>query len=220
MKLRTVMLVGTLLVLLGAARALAEEAGRRYVETHGDRRQVVVYGIVPSAGGFVVSSISATSTEVGRWVSGTGLVTWQQKRPAEGTDLSGARSGSVIRFTGTWRGKPVTRDVGIDGAPWYQIFGPGMADLLPAGADRQEFWVVNPDDLTPHKMLVRRWGRQSIDVNGQSVSAERIHFSPAGALAPFWGADFWYREADMAWVYSRLPEGGGVTVTTIESLSP
>ncbi len=146
-------------------------------------------------------------------------MTWQQVIPSIGNNLSGRRSGNVITLTGTLGGKQVSRELSIDGAPWYQIFGPAMADLLPPGVDRREFWVVNPADLSAHKMMVRRAGAESINLKGGKVAAERVHFSPAGALAPFWGADFWYRASDALWVFSRLPEDGGLTVTTVETLA-
>jgi hypothetical protein len=215
MKPRALVLVGTLLLLLAAARAFAQEAGRRYVESHGDRRGVVVFSVVRTADGFVVSSVASASSEEGRWVAGTGLVSWRQWDPGTGTGLLGVRTGNTIRLSGALQGKPVDREVRVDPAPWYQIFGPAMLDLLPPDAAHREFWVVNPADLSAHKMQVRRAGTETVRVNGESVPATRIHFSPAGALAPFWGADFWYRLSDGAWVYSRLPEDGGLTVTTI-----
>ena len=56
----------------------------------------------------------------------------------------------------------------------------------------------------------------AITIRGAAVDTFKIHFSPAGALAPFWGADIWYRASDGAYVSSRLPENGGTTLTTIE----
>jgi hypothetical protein len=211
-----------LLLALGISRAIAEEtrqdAQRRYVETHGSRRQVVEYAVVRSAGGFLVSSIGPSSTEKGMWVTGTGLVSWEQVDTEAGNDLRASRAGNSIHVTGTLKGKPVSRDIRVDSAPWYQIFGPALSDLLPQDAQGQEFWVVNPDDLSAHKMQVKRAGQEDLKLEAGSVRALRIHFSPAGALSPLWGADFWYRVSDGVWVYSRLPEGGGVTVSTLEDL--
>lgn len=220
MRAGKVTIVAAVFLFLGMARAIAEEAQRRYVETHGERTQVVRFAVVRFADGFVVSSVGAFSAETGRWVAGTGLVSWQQKDPSKGNDLSARRDGAVNHIAGTLGGAAVSRDVRIDGAPWYQIFGPAMADLFPPGKDRQDFWVVNPADLSAHKMLARRAGGDTIEVDGTRVPAQRIHFSPAGTFAPFWGADFWYRSSDAAWVYSRLPEDGGLTVTTMEELGP
>jgi len=68
---RTVAVVVTFYLLPGAARAIADQAHRRYVETHGGGRQVVEYGVARSADGFLVSSIGETSIERGRWLTGT-----------------------------------------------------------------------------------------------------------------------------------------------------
>jgi hypothetical protein len=212
----------SLFLALGASLATAEEARpdapRRYIETHGSRRQVVEYTVVRSGSGFQVSSISQSSTEKGTWVTGTGLVSWEQVDTEAGNDLRASRTGNIIHVTGTLKGKPVSRDIRVDSAPWYQIFGPALSDLLPSEAQGQEFWVVNPDDLNAHKMQVRRAGQEDLRLETMSVRAVKIHFSPAGALSPLWGADFWYRVSDGAWVYSRLPENGGLTVSTLEDL--
>ncbi len=216
MHARKLVLVASLLLLLGMARAIAAETGRRYVETHGTRVRTVVYAVVRSADGFTVSSVSEVSTETGVWVNGVGLVAWDQQDPSIGNRLSGRRNGNVVTFTGTLAGKPVRREVTIGAEPWYQVFGPGLAELLPAGMNAREFWVIDPSDLAPHKMLVRRAGADTITVGGSRLDVQKIHFSPAGALAPFWGADFWYRRSDGAWVFSRLPEDGGVTVSELE----
>lgn len=91
-----------------------------------------------------------------------------------------------------------------------------MNDLLPPGMAEREFWVIDSEDFTPHKMLVLRAGAEILPFRGSRIETEKIHFSPAGALAPFWGADFWYRQRDAVWLYSRLPENGGVTVDELE----
>ena len=212
----------SLLLALGASRAAAADALkdelRRYVETHGSRRQVVQYAVVRSAAGFKVSSTSPSSTERGTWVRGTGLVSWEQVDAEAGNDLRASRTGNTIHVTGTLKGKPATRDIRVDPAPWYQIFGPALLDLLPQEAQQAEFWVVNPDDLSAHKMQVRRAGLEDLKLGTGSIRAAKIHFSPAGALSPLWGADFWYRVADGTWVYSRLPESGALTVSTLEDL--
>jgi hypothetical protein len=209
-------LLVTVLVLLAAARALAAEAGRRYLETHGNRRQVVEYVQALTADGWDVTSTGDDARERAHWTAGTGLVSWEREARGEGTSLRAVRSGDSIQVRGTLRGEPVDRTLRVDGAPWYQVFGPGMADLLPAGTRGREFWVIDPDRLSAHKMQVRRAGRETVSVDGREVVAERVHFSPAGALSALWGADYWYRLADAAWVYARLPEDGGLTVSTLQ----
>jgi hypothetical protein len=216
------------LIILSAPRLLgAQDISQRYTETHGAQVTTVEYRVSRSAGEAAASSTSSptgsaagsASTDAVRWRQGVGTFDWQMTDAKAGTNLHGQRSGDVIHVSGTLRNKTVDRDVKVDSAPWYQVFGPLLEDLLPAGSSQQEFWVVNPDDLSAHKMQVRRAGTERITIRGASVDTNKIHFSPAGALAPFWGADFWYRQSDGAWVSSRLPENGGITVTTIEEPS-
>jgi hypothetical protein len=193
----------------------ADQIVQKYMETHGATSAEMEYGVDTSPQGIRVTSVGGGSSEEMLWVPGTGAVSWRQTEPRAGTDLRAERARDTVRFSGTVKGKTVSRDVKIDSEPWYQIFGPIITELLPAGRQQRDFWVMNPDDLAPHKMMVRRAGADRITLAGVPTDTVKIHFSPAGGLAPFWGADFWYRPRDLTWLYSRLPENGALTVTTI-----
>jgi hypothetical protein len=206
------------LLLLAPAACGAQAAVTRYTETHGSLVSTVEYSLTREAQAFTLSSTGGSTRDSIRWLVGSGTVDWQMTDPAAGSDLQAQRAGDVIHVTGMLKNKPVQKDVKVDPAPWYQVFGPLLDQLLPAGMDRKEFWVVDPSDLAPHKMQARRAGSERITVKGAALEALKVHFSPAGALAPFWGADFWYRLTDGLYVSSRLPERGAVTVTTIEDL--
>jgi hypothetical protein len=202
-------------LLLPSGVFAADPVPVKYLETHGAKSAVMEYGVAPSAQGIRITSAGGGSVEEMLWVPGTGAVAFRQIEESSGTDLRGERTGDTIRFRGTVKGKSVSREVKVDAEPWYQIFGPIITELLPPDRQQRDFWVVNPDDLAPHKMMVRRAGAERITLAGVLTEALKIHFSPAGGLAPFWGADFWYRPQDSTWLYSRLPENGGLTVTTI-----
>ena len=206
----------TLFCLFALVRLDAQESVLRYTETHGQRISSVEYRVTRDAGDLAVTSTGGDTADSVRWRSGTGTYDWQTTDPAAGTVLHGRRDGNVIHVTGTLKNKPVEKDVRVDAAPWYQVFGPLLEELLPPGTASREFWVLDPGDLAAHKMQVKRAGAERITIKGTAIDAARIHFSPAGALAPFWGADFWYRSSDGMYVSSRLPENGGVTVTAIE----
>ena len=206
------------LVFLSAARVGldAQETARRYTETHGQKVVTVEYRVTRAAEDATAGSTGGDTTELVRWHRGAGTVLWQMTDPAAGSVLQGERNGNVIHVTGTLKNRKVERDVRVDGAPWYQVFGPLREELLPTGIDQKEFWVVDPGNLAPHKMQVKRTGTERITIKGLAIDAARVHFSPAGALAPFWGADYWYRHSDGMYISSRLPENGGITLTTIE----
>ncbi len=187
-----------------------------YRETHGSRVSMVVYTVNRAVGQIDLQSTGGTTDDEIQWAPGMGTTLWKEKDYRVGTDLVAERKGDVIHIAGRLRGEEVERDIGVDGSPWYQILGPIVGDLLPADAAEREFWVVNPDDLAPHKMLVRRAGAEFLSFRGSRIETNKIHFSPAGVLARFWGADFWYRQQDGEWIYSRLPEDGGMTINELQ----
>ena len=193
----------------------AEEGTLRYVKTFGSTTRIVEYSVTRTAEGVDVSSSGSEPSDDTHWIPGRGTVTWHEVDAAMGTDLRAERTGDTIRVRGKLKGRQVVKEVRVDAAPWYQIFGPAIGDLVPPGSSRTEFWVLSPDDLVAHKMVAARAGVERIDINGKKVNAVRVHFSPAGIFSGLWGADFWYRPSDSAWIYSRLPENGGVTITTL-----
>ena len=202
------------------AQSAAQSTSRVYTETRGSVATTVRYGVSRDGGSIRVTSVDPGSTEEISWTPGIGTTEWKVTEPARGNDFRARRTGDLVHVTGTVNGKPVDRLVKVDAAPWYQVFGPIMDELLPAGAIQREFWVVDPSDFAAHKMQVRRAGNERLSIRGTAVDTAKIHFSPAGALAPFWGADFWYRQSDGLWVASRLPDHGAVTVSTVEELTP
>jgi hypothetical protein len=209
---------GTMLVLaLASAVGLeAQNELRQYTETHGSRVSRVEYSVSRTAKEVIARSTGGAVANEIAWIPGTGTVSWREKDTLLDNDLQAERAGNIIRMKGRLRGRETQREVRVDSAPWYQIFGPIITDLLPPGIAEREFWVINPEDFAAHKMLVRRAGAEIIPFRGSRIETNRIHFSPAGMLAAFWGADFWYRQRDGAWLYSRLPESGGVTVNELE----
>jgi hypothetical protein len=201
---------------LSLASLDAQETARRYTETHGQKVATVEYRVTLAGDDLTASSTGGGTTDNVLWRRGTGTYDWQMADTAAGSAIHAERNGDIIHVTGTLKNRKVDRDVRVDGAPWYQVFGPLLEELLPAGTSQREFWVVDPGDLAPHKMQVKRAAMERITIKGTAIDAARVHFSPAGALAPFWGADYWYRRSDWTYVSSRLPENGGITVTTIE----
>jgi hypothetical protein len=204
----------------GTQAAGTQTVVRKYAEARGAVVTTVEYRIFRDGQSILLSSIGVDSADEIRWTPGSGTTDWHLSDSKTGDDLRAQRSGNMIHVTGTLKNRPVDRQVKVDGAPWYQDFGPLMEELLPAGSSQKEFWVLDPADLAAHKMQVRRTGTERVTVRGTAVDAAKIHFSPAGALAPFWGADFWYRQGDGLWVTSRLPEHNSVTVSTVEELTP
>jgi hypothetical protein len=203
------------ILVLAAGGASADTRAHRYTETHGSSTQPIDYSVEPEGDGFKVTAIDTDSTNLVHWSPTAGTVTWHWKDTVRNTELDAERIGDTIRVRGTIAGHAVSREVKVDAAPWYQIFGPVPEQLLPGLQGQREFWVLNTDDAVGHKMQVRRAGTERITLNGSGVDAMKLHFSPAGALSPFWGADYWFRASDSLYIYSRLPENGGLTVTTI-----
>jgi hypothetical protein len=214
MLMRTAFLVAFTIAASFPAGAAGNEI-QHYGQTHGAASYEVSYTIVRTGDVIELSSSGGSVTDAVRWKLGVGTIWWKQVDPASRIEIEATRVGDVVHVTGTHKGSPIVRDVKLDGAPWYQVFGPLIEELLPGLAGQREFWVVDPQDLASHRMLARRAGQERVRINGTGVDSVKIHFSPAGALAPFWGADFWYRPEDSVYLYSRLPENGGLTISTI-----
>jgi hypothetical protein len=113
------------------------------------------------------------------------------------------------------KGVKVDKLLQIDSSPWYQILGPCMIDLLPSDMNSVEFWVVDPDELAVHKMLALRQGKELKEIHHVLIDTYKVHISPLGIAGAFWGADYWFRSSDSAYLFSRMPENGGLTETAV-----
>ena len=114
---------------------------------------------------------------------------WQPSNSGAGTNVTAERTEDTVRVSGTFKGQEgLAEDIRMDHAPWYQVFGPLIAELLPAGSAQREFWVVNAEDWSAHKMQVRRIGVESIPVGGVATDALKVHFSPDRGTGAVTGA--------------------------------
>ncbi|HET6451104.1 MAG TPA: hypothetical protein VFI08_07315 [Spirochaetia bacterium] len=208
------------LLACGALALGAQPSISRYTQTRGATAATLEYRLAAGEDSFTLSASTPVSQESIMWRVGTGTADWSLVNDSDHTELHGTRTGTTIQVTGTLKGRAVSKVLKVDTAPWYQLFGPLLDQLLPAGTSVQEFWVLDPVDLSVHRMQVKRAGTEQLTLHGHTVPAQKVHFSPAGALAPFWGADFWYRQSDGLYVSSRLPEKGGVTMMTLEDPAP
>ena len=209
----------SMVLFLGVAACVqlgAQNELRLYRETNGKRISLVEYSVSRDAKEVIVRSSGGGVANEIHWMPGIGTVSWRETDELLDNDQYSERTGDIIHMKGRFRGKEAERSVRVDSAPWYQIFGPIINDLLPPDLKEKEFWAFNPENFTVHKLLVRRMGTELLPFRGSQIEADKIHFSPAGALAMFWGADFWYGKQDGVWLYSRLPETRGVTVTELE----
>ncbi len=149
------------------------------------------------------------------FVPGKGTLLWRKIGSHPGTNLRAQRTGDTIRITGTLKGVRVDKQLQIDSSPWYQILGPCISDLLPPTMESVEFWALDPDELAVHKMLALRLGTERREIHHVLIDTFKVHFAPMGLAGAFWGADFWFRISDSAYVLSKMPDNGGLTETAI-----
>jgi hypothetical protein len=188
-----------------------------YLEHRGSTTYVIEYRFTPHPDGIEISAEGDNRIDTIRWLNGTGVVFWYSRSKRAERDVKAERSGDSIKLEGTLKGKSVQKTFRLDSAPWFQILGTNIAELLPQGKESKEFWIINPTDLEAHKMEAKRTMGQEIEVGGKKIETFKVHFDAAGPLSAFWGTDFWYRNSDSVFVYSRLPELEGTTITELEN---
>ena len=206
-----------LLLIIAANPQLAAEQGAwRYSESFGQNTAWIEYSVVRTPQRVVVRSAADRVKEELEFVPGKGTLWWTKIGSHPGTNLRAQRTGDTIRITGTLKSAKVDKLLHIDSAPWYQILGPCIGDLLPQKMQSIEFWALDPDELAVHKMLAIRQAGERKEVHHVLIDTFKVHFAPMGIAGAFWGADFWFRISDSAYILSKMPDNGGLTETAID----
>ena len=148
-----------------------------------------------------------------------GTEQWALRDDKSDHDFVAKREGDLIRIRGTFRGKPVDKEVDIDDDVWFNKLDHGLSAF--AVSDRQEisFWVLKLlSDLDPIKMTAEKEGVERIKVGGKSYEAVKVklvldHF----ILSKLWSAQCWYRTSDGLFLRYQGANGRpGTPVTTID----
>lgn len=106
-----------------------------------------------------------------------------------------------------------------DDDPWIQSIEKSLEAFVLSDNDRMEFWTIQPDNLSLRKLLARRSGPETIEVDGESVEAWRVRISLPGVGSVFWGAKYWYRTSDGQFVrYEGTRGPPGTPETVVEKI--
>jgi hypothetical protein len=166
-----------------------QAAGTGWLETKGD------YQIEQSAS-FVTS----------RW-------TW--RNTAAGTDLSVVREGDTLVASGKVAGKAVQRRIGANGRPWGQDHTLFMEAFVLSGAEKTGFVEIFNEELKLYEFDAKRVGQEKIRLADREWQTVKVHLSLTGALAGFWGADYWFDAATGRFLRCDTVLGGPGTPRTI-----
>ena len=146
---------------------------------------------------------------------------WSVKDPAQKIDLQVTRRGNKLLMTGLFKGKTISREVSIDGAPWYQALSLSLRQFTNPNRDHLEFWSIRPDTLDVHKLQVTRSDEEQVDMEGTMTRAIKLKIQLTGLKSMFWSCHYWLRKKDGLFIRYQGPSGPpGWPETIVELVDP
>ncbi len=181
---------------LGAALLASSLAAQTsvylYEETFGSSSWIGRYEVTPS--GFrmeLAYSGGGESHDVSLDASSLSGLEWRWQG-ALGS-VRAERRGGIIKVEGRVRGRERRAQKDIGDLPWYQAPDFSLAALaLRAEGTRQDFWMIQPEELAFFKMSARNAGRDAFALGGREIPAIRVVLSVAGLSELVWKNEYWY----------------------------
>jgi len=146
---------------------------------------------------------------------------WQVKDELKQTDLRIERHNDRLHLQGLFKGEQVDRWQDIDEAHWFQTMSISFRTFLNSANTEITFWIVRPDTLGVHKLRAFKRGIEELTIQGKKVQAQKIELRLTGLAAPFWKANYWFRDGDHLFLRYLGPGGlPGTPKIAVELSSP
>lgn len=208
-----------LALLLLAVASPASQAVFRYIEQTGDDSVTFFWQAEASRESTVITQRQGDETYTSRCTPDGATVLWRYLRLPD-TDIRVERRGHQLHFSGRLAAKPVTKVLDIDDRPWFQPLSYSLQRLVMGNQRQATFWTIRPDTLDVVAMQAEVAGSEAITPADETRSqlAHKVVIRPDGILAPFWQAEYWFRQDDHLFVQYRGTHGPPGTAETVISL--
>jgi hypothetical protein len=107
-----------------------------------------------------------------------------------------SRTGNTIKAKGTLKGKPFDRDISIDSNPWFSDFATQLKSLMASGKNKQEFWIINPNEYKAVKMVATLKGQEDFTTPAGTFKANHYIVGIPGVPTAIWSVSVWLRTSD------------------------
>jgi hypothetical protein len=145
-------------------------------------------------------------------------ISYRFASPSRNTSYLARREGNTILIEGTLHGSPLSRRLPIDATPWMESMEWSLQEYAMSGSPLPlTFWVLQPFEVRAYLLQATGELEENIVVNGQAQAVKRVRVRPAGILAPFWSALYWFRASDGRFVrYEGVRGLPGTPKTVVE----
>ena len=208
-----------LALLLLAAASPASQVVLRYIEQTGDNSIIFFWQAEAGRDSTMITQRQGDETYSSRCTPEGATLHWRYLRLPD-TDVKVERQGNQLHFSGRLANKPVTRVQDIDGRPWFQPLSYSLQRLVMGNQRQGSFWTIRPDTLEVVAMQAEIAGSEVITSTDDTLSqlTRKVVIRPDGILAPFWQAEYWFRQDDHLFVQYRGTHGPPGTAETVVSL--
>lgn len=123
-------------------------------------------------------------------------INWELINSKKGINITAQRKNNNVLITGYLSQKPVNKEIKLDELPWHQNMTLALSHFVKTGTKSTQYWVLNPDDFKPYKLVAYRQNVETIQINNTDVKAVNILVTLPGTMSSFWHSNYWFRESD------------------------
>lgn len=185
-----------------------ETTGKKVVQSEWKLKKSEYLVITSTQPGLVYTNICRANGETIRW-------------KVQGNEISiqAYRFEEQLIIQGTKKGQKINVGRRIDSKPWFQPLSYSLRPFVKSDDREVTFWMINPDDLSVHKLKAEKVDPEKIEINGQKIETMPIEIRLSGMLSLFWSATYWFKIPEPLFVrYESVhgPPGTDKTVIKIQ----
>jgi hypothetical protein len=107
-------------------------------------------------------------------------------------EIHANRDGNEIEISGRVGTRNITEILTVNFDPWYQLIEPAIHHFVTSKKVEQSFWVINPDTLTTHHMIVSGKEYTTVQIEDRPVPAVQVTVTFSNSMSVMWQATYWY----------------------------
>ena len=132
-----------------------------------------------------------------------------------GATYSCKRSGNTLHLVSKQGDAEVVKNYSVGRTPWIQEFGFGLRPFMASGASSIKFYIINPKDLSMHKLVAKREGQETVTIGDKAYRTNKVKISLSGFKSLFWTAYAWFDTESGNMVMYKGNKGPNTPTTTI-----
>ena len=142
-------------------------------------------------------------------------ISYTAQKEGGGATYSCKRTGGSLELVTKMGDREIVKNYNVGRSAWVQEFGFGLRPFMASGAGSLKFYIINPKDLSMHKLVAKKEGLESITIGDKAFKVEKVKITLTGLKSLFWTAYAWFDTESGNMIMYKGNRGPNTPTTTI-----